>query len=195
MSRGAVDKPHSRHWLRRRHWVRSRSVPGGIVRDRGAAAIWLSALIVGVVVAAVATTFLVLKAHDKSHYSSLNSERTRLEAVAGQYAIDFTSVDYRHMQTDFDDAAKNATSDFAKKYLATVKVFKPLYIKGKVVQTTSVRSAAVQSMSSNDGVVLVALAGTATNIKTEAATQQLFRMQVSLTKVDGKWLTSNVVPL
>ncbi|HVU61617.1 MAG TPA: hypothetical protein VHA79_07620 [Mycobacteriales bacterium] len=178
MSRG-VGKPHRRQ-------------RGS---DGGALAPWLAVLVVGVVVAAVFTTFLVLKAHDKSHYSSLNHERSQLEAVAGQYAIDFTSVDYRHMQTDFDDAAKNATSDFAKKYLATVKVFKPLYVKGKVVQTTTVRSAAVQSMSPNDAVVLVALAGTATNVKTQAATQQLFRMQVSLTRVDGKWLTSNVVPL
>jgi hypothetical protein len=144
---------------------------------------------------AVATTFAVIKERDVAHASSLNHERRHVEAVAGQYAIDFTSVDYRHMQAEFTAAAKNATPDFAKKYLATVKVFAPLYTKGQVVQTTSVESAAVSSLTRDSAVVLVALAGKATNIRTKAATDQLFRMEITLSKVAGTWLTSDVVPL
>jgi hypothetical protein len=155
----------------------------------------LALLVVVVVALAVAATFAVIKERDVSHASSLNHERTHVEAVAGQYAIDFTSVDYRHINAEFAAAAKNATPAFAKKYLATVNVFAPLYTKGKVVQTTAVKSAAVSSLTPHTAVVLVALTGTATNIKTKVGTSQLFRMQISLSKVGNVWLTSNVVPL
>jgi Mce-associated membrane protein len=139
--------------------------------------------------------FAVIGVRDASDSKSLDDERTQVRVLAGRYAVDFTSVDYRHLQADFDAAAKNATPDFSKKYLATVEVFAPLSTKGQVVQTTSVDLAGVSSLTSNTAVVLVALKGVATNTRTKLGTQQLFRMQISLEKINGRWLTSNVVPL
>ena len=164
-------------------------------RPRGVSGRGLALLAVVVVAFVVATTFAVIKHNDMSNASSKTHERTHVAALAGQFAIDFTSVDYRHMESDFAAAAKNATPDFAKKYLATVKVFEPLYTKGQVVQTTAVEKTAVSSITSDSAVVLVALSGSATNVKTQSSTPQLFRMQISLSLVNGDWLTSNVVPL
>ncbi|HVT64116.1 MAG TPA: hypothetical protein VHD81_03110 [Mycobacteriales bacterium] len=155
-----------------------------------------SAVLIAVVLVLVATGVLAgIGVRHASNANSLDDERTQVALIAGKYAVDFTSVDYRHLQADFDAAAKNATSDFAKKYLATVQVFAPLYTKGQVVQTTSVDLAGVSSLTSDTAVVLVALKGVATNTKTKLGTQQLFRMQISLAKVGNRWLTSNVVPL
>jgi len=155
----------------------------------------LALLLCVVAVLAATTVFAVIGWRHASHASSLDDERDQVRSLAGRYAVDFTSVDYRNLQADFDAAAKNATPEFAKKYLATVQVFAPLYTKGQVVQTTSVDLAGVSSMSPTSAVVLVALKGVATNTKTKLGTQQLFRMQISLTKVGNQWLTSNVVPL
>jgi Tfp pilus assembly protein PilV len=153
-------------------------------------------LLIAVVLVLIGTGVLAgIGMHRASHASSLSDERTKVALLAGKYAVDFTSVDYRHLQADFDAAAKNATPDFSKKYLATVQVFAPLYTMGKVVQTTSVDLAGISSITPTTAVVLVALKGIATNTKTKLGTQQLFRMQISLTKVGSRWLTSNVVPL
>jgi len=153
-------------------------------------------VLVAVIAVLVATgVFAVIGVRHASHQNSLDDERTQVALLAGKYAVGFTSVDCRHLQADFDAAAKNATPDFAKKYLATVKVFAPLYTKGQVIQTTSVDLAGVSSITSRSAVVLVALKGVATNTKTKLGTQQLFRMQVSLAKVGNRWLTDNVVPL
>jgi Mce-associated membrane protein len=161
----------------------------------GARRVTLALLVVAVVVLAAASTFAVIKYRDYSRTSSKSSERTTVAAIAGQYAVDFSSIDYRHMAADIAAASKNATATFAKKYEATVKLFEPLYAKGKVVQTTSVERTAVTSISSDSAVVLVALAGSSTNARTSTPTQQLFRFQLTLNKVDGKWLTDNVTTI
>ncbi|HVT20432.1 MAG TPA: hypothetical protein VHE57_03470 [Mycobacteriales bacterium] len=155
-----------------------------------------TSVLIAVVAVLVATgVFAGIGVRHASDAKSVDRERSQVATIAGKYAVDFTSVDYRHLQDDFDAAAKNATSDFAKKYLATVQVFAPLYTKGQVVQTTSVDLAGISALSSDSAVVLVALKGVATNTKTKLGTEQLFRMQITLKKVGDRWLTDNVVPL
>ncbi|HVT19823.1 MAG TPA: hypothetical protein VHE57_00345 [Mycobacteriales bacterium] len=156
-------------------------------------AVWVLVAVVAVLV--TVGVFAGIGVHKASNANAKDDDRQRIALLAGKYAVDFTSVDYRHLQEDFDAASKNATEEFAKKYLATVQVFAPIYTKGKVVQTTSVALAGVSSLTPTSAVVLVALKGVATNTKTTIGTKQLFRMQMSLTKVGDRWLTSNVVPL
>lgn len=154
------------------------------------------ATLVAVIVVLIATGVLAgIGLRHVSHAKSIDHERTQVALLAGKYAVGFTSVDYRHLQADFAAAAKNATPDFAKKYLQTVQVFAPLYTKGQVVQTTSVDLAGVSSITPSSAVVLVALKGVATNTKTKIGTQQLFRMQITLSKIGNRWLASGVVPL
>lgn len=130
-----------------------------------------------------------------SHSSKRVDERTRVAAVAGQLAVDFTSIDYRNLNADFAATAARAAPAFAKTYLATVKAFAPLYRKGKVVQTTSVDVSGIQSLTASRAVVLVALKGTATNTATPGGSLQLFRMQVDMSKLGNVWLATNVQPL
>ena len=154
-----------------------------------------------VVVAAALVVFLgtgalaIVGISKVSHNSDLDDERTQVTAAAGQLAVDFTSIDYTKMHSEFAATAKHATPEFRTKYLATVKAFTPLYRKGKVVQTTSVDVAALQSMTPTTAVVLVALKGRATNTATPNGSEQLFRMQIDLAKVGKTWLASNVQPL
>ena len=127
--------------------------------------------------------------------AALVTTRAQVQGVAGQIAVDFTSVDYRHLSAEFKATAARATPDFAKKYLSTVQAFEPLYKKGKVVLATSVESAGIQSLTGNSAVVLVAVKGIGTNAESPNGTEQLFRMQVDLSRVNGTWLASNVQPI
>jgi Mce-associated membrane protein len=121
--------------------------------------------------------------------------RSQVLGAAGQIAVDFTSVDYRHLSAEFKATAAHATPAFAKKYLSTVQAFKPLYTKGKVVLATSVDSAGIQALTANSAVVLVAVKGISTNTESQNGAEQLFRMQIDLSQVSGTWLASNVQPI
>jgi hypothetical protein len=166
----------------------------------------LVVLVVSLVVIVLAAALSVLGlrhlgAKDGSQGRSVNQEKARIASraqvlgAAGQLAVDFTSIDYRNLNAEFQATSQHATSDFAKKYLATVKAFAPLYKRGKVVQSTSVESAGIQALSDDSAVVLVALKGIATNTESPNGSEQLFRMQVDLSNVDGAWLASNVQPI
>lgn len=154
-----------------------------------------------VVIIAAGTMAILVFVHDPKGSSSepgtaaSGDQRQQVIGAAGQLAVDFTSIDYHHLQADFTATSKHATTDFAKKYLATVKAFEPLYRKGKVVQTTSVEAAGIQSLTGDTAVVLVALKGVSTNTQAPNGSEQLFRMQVDLAKVGDSWLASNVQPI
>jgi Mce-associated membrane protein len=155
----------------------------------------LAVLAAVVVVLVVAAAFAVIEIRHASHGNSLSSERTEVTTLAGQYAVDFTSIDYRTMAAESKSETKNATAAFAKVYAATVQAFTTFYTKGQIVETTSVERSALASLTATSAVALVALKGVTTTANNKAGTQQLLRMRVTLTKVDGHWLTSNLTPL
>lgn len=128
-----------------------------------------------------------------SDLSSQASERTRVVSLAGQYAVDYSSLDYRHMQADMQLEIKNATPQFATRYRATVQLLAPLFTKRQIVATGTVALAGISSMTSTSAVVLVALDQKVTSTSSSLGTDKLIRMQVSLSKVSGRWLASNVV--
>lgn len=152
-----------------------------------------------VVIVAAGTLAILVFVHDPKGSGSTpgasGGQRQQVLGAAGQLAVDFTSIDYHHLQADFSATAQHATADFAKKYLATVKAFAPLYRKGKVVQTTSVEAAGIESLTASSAVVLVALKGVSTNTQAPNGSEQLFRMQVDLARVGNSWLASNVQPI
>jgi hypothetical protein len=151
-------------------------------------------LVAAVVALAAAATFAVIENRHASHASSLSHERTNVTALAGQYAVDFTSIDYRHMQDQAQSETKNATSAFSKVYTATIQAFTSFYTKGQIVETTSVERAALSSLNSTTAVALVALRGVTTTSTNKTGTPQLLRILITLTKVNGHWLTSNLAP-
>jgi Mce-associated membrane protein len=155
----------------------------------------LALLVVVVVALVVVTIFVVIKARDVSHASSQNSERTQVAAIAGQYAVDFSSIDYGTFDAETSDAATHATADFAKKYLAQMKLFKPLFVKGKLAQTTSVARSAIESLTPTSAKVLVALSSKTTSVNAKAPVDGHDRWELALSKVDGKWLVSDVTNL
>jgi Mce-associated membrane protein len=130
-----------------------------------------------------------------SHGNHVDDERRQAAAAAGQLAVDFTSIDYRHLQQDIATTAAHATAAFATKYTATIKALGPVYRRGKVVVTTSVRATGLQSITSSSAVALVALKGVSSNTVTPNGSETLFRIQVNLAKQGHTWLASNVQPL
>ena len=157
----------------------------------------IALLAVAVVAMVVTATFAVVEVRHASHGNSLNHERTTVASLAGQYAVDFTSVNYQTMQDDAKVEAKHATAAFAKVYLATVQAFGPIYTKGQVVETTSVERTGLSALGPTSATVIVALKGVVKAVKNNKQLTQpiLPRIRITLTKVDGQWLLSNLAKL
>jgi Mce-associated membrane protein len=155
--------------------------------------------LLAVVVAAmvVAASFAVIEVRHASAGRSLSHDRTSVAAIAGQYAVDFTSVNYQTMQADAKVEAKHATAAFAQVYLATVEAFGPIYTKGQVVETTSVKRTGLVSLGSTSAIVIVALVGKVDAVKdSKTLTQTILpRIRITLTKVKGQWLLSNLAKI
>ncbi len=121
--------------------------------------------------------------------------RMRITALAGELAIDFTSIDYRTFEQNTQRIAARATPEFAKKYRATVAAFAPLYRRGKVILTTSIQAAGLTSLAATSATAVVALSGTETSATSSSPVPQEFRMQIGLQKIGKHWLASQVEQL
>jgi hypothetical protein len=133
--------------------------------------------------------------------SSAGSDQTALLAIGGQLAVDFTSFDYRHLNAEFAATAKRATPAFAKTYLSQSKSVASFITKAKAVSTSRVVAAGLcedkaQCKDATTGtVVLVALDDVTTNASAPKGTTQYFRMEVDLTRQNGRWIANEVQPL
>jgi Mce-associated membrane protein len=147
-----------------------------------------------VLVALVALGVLAgLGVHRASNLSKQADERAHIVSLAGEYAVDYSSLDYRHLQADVQAEIKNATGQFATRYRATVQLLTPVFVQRKLVATGSVTLAGIASMTKTSAVVLVALNQVVKSTASTLGTTKLVRMEVSLSRVGGRWLASNVV--
>jgi hypothetical protein len=130
-----------------------------------------------------------------SNLSSREHDQAHVASLAGQYAVDFTSIDYRRLSAEVDTTAKDATPTFAAHYRAFVTALTPIFTKGQVVQSTSVIRVGMKSIASKSAVALVLLKRVTTNIKSKSGTTTIARMQIDMSKSSGRWLVSNVSQL
>lgn len=154
----------------------------------------------GVVVAALVVivglgALAVITVRTTGHRSAGSASRNTVSAVGGQLAVDFTSFDYRHLNSDFTATARRATPGFAKTYLAQSRSVASVIAKAKAVSSSQVVATGVKSISPTNAVVLVALNDVTRNTQSPKGTTQYFRMEVDLVRQGGQWLASQVEPL
>ena len=154
----------------------------------------LALLVAAIVALAVAATFAVIEIRHNGNGDSQSSERSRVAALAGEYAVDFTSIDYHDMQAEATAEAKKATPAFGAVYTATIKTFADFYTQHTIVEKTTVQRSAIESLKPTTAVALVALEATTTQ-KDKPATDRLLRIRITLSKVKGQWLMSNLTTL
>ncbi len=113
--------------------------------------------------------------------------------AAKQGALNFFSLDYRHVQEDVDRVIALATGDFKTQYAeqsrgVVADVTKQKLVTEAVVPTDGV---AVEYANDNAGQVLVAVDVTKTQDTAEPVLQRT-RARITLAMVDGSWLVSNI---
>jgi Mce-associated membrane protein len=119
-------------------------------------------------------------------------DRTEVLAAARQIAVNFSTLDYRSFDRDTARVTAAATGTFRSDFAAQAAQIKQVVIANASVSTGQVGQAALVSASSHSARVLLALDATVTNTSSTTPTARHYRVQLDLTKVDGRWLASQL---
>jgi len=113
--------------------------------------------------------------------------------AARQQAKNFFSLDYRHADADVDRVLALSTGKFKKEYASRRKEVIAGVTEKKLVVTASIPKdgAAVEFVDGSHGRVLVAV-DVSTGTLTGPTTENRYRARILLTRVDGRWLVSDV---
>jgi Mce-associated membrane protein len=141
------------------------------------------------VVAVVGTGVLAPKI---SAATARDDRRTEVLHAARQQAINFTTLDYRHLDRDLGRVLAGSTGEFRKQFRAGIKDLTTLFTTNKVVSTGEVLEAGLVSSDSDSARVLVVSDSTVVNTASPKGDKRHSRIQLDLVHRDGHWLVSDL---
>ncbi|ORA36523.1 hypothetical protein [Mycobacterium aquaticum] len=130
-----------------------------------------------------ASGFMLWKHGQADHRRQLTAEFT---AAARQSVVTLMSLDFNHVQDDVKNILENSTGDFKKDFEAQQNDFIKLAQQSKVVTESTVNAAAVDTMSDDNAVVLVAATTRVTNTAGAQQQPRSWRVAVSLDREGGQ---------
>lgn len=147
----------------------------------------------GLIAATVLTTVLCVWLGWKlSDQHAKEQHRQDILAAARQSALSFTSLDYRHYDRDSSNVLKGATGEFKKEFAAQTAQLTKLVAQNKSVSEGQVLEAGIVRSDAHSARVLVVADSKVTNTAAPEGQARTYRLQLDLTRVAGRWLTSDV---
>jgi Mce-associated membrane protein len=147
---------------------------------------------VGVVLASAslgASGYMVWQHHSIVHKRQLAAEFT---AAARQEVTTLLSIDANHAKEDFQRIIDASTGDLKSQLSVMASLMAKQAEDSKVSSTVTVQAVAVESVSDNAGVVLVAAKSDATGPDNAKRPPALWRLSVNLNRDDGQLKMSKV---
>ena len=155
-----------------------------------------SAVAVVAVVAAVALVAAGLLAPRLGAAAARDDRRAEVLQAARQATVDFTTLDYRHLDRDLDRVLQGATGGFRKQFRAGTHDLERLVTANKAVARGQVLDAGLVSFDDDSARVLVAADSTVTNTGNPAPQKRHYRIQLDLTRGGppghSRWLVSDL---
>jgi len=161
---------------------------------RGRVSRTLVSAVLAVVVVAAAVVFAVFAAKASGRDAAADHRASAL-AAARQAAVNFTSYDYRHLDTDYKRVRDGSTGAFKADFDKQSKVLAQVIQQSKAVAQGQAVDAAVVAATASDATVLVAVDDTITNTQAPKGVVKHYRLRIDLKNVDGRWLVANVQPV
>jgi Mce-associated membrane protein len=145
--------------------------------------------LVAVVTLAAMVGFLGFRDY-QSHQAQ--EQRELFVQVGRQGALNLTTIDWQHADTDVQRALDSATGafydDFSKRQRPFIEVVK----KAQSKSTGTITEAGLESESGDQAQVLVAVTVKTSNLGAAEQEPRIWRMRISVQKVDGEPKVSNV---
>ncbi|HEY7050508.1 MAG TPA: hypothetical protein VH496_00015 [Mycobacterium sp.] len=136
-----------------------------------------------VIVGCLAGSGCILWNHHQSSVRNARAAEFAAEASRGITAM--TSLDFTHAKDDVQRIIDNATGSFKDDYEARADSFVKVVEESKVIARGTVTATAVQSMSKDEAVVLVAASQDVSNAAGNKA-PRMYRFRVTVTRADGE---------
>ncbi|HSV41261.1 MAG TPA: hypothetical protein VLI04_21040 [Nocardioidaceae bacterium] len=109
--------------------------------------------------------------------------------------LNWADVDYQALDPYFETVKEGATGDFLKEFTETEETLRQGLVENQSVQVPTIpkNGAALLERDGDVARVVVAFDAVVTNLATKGKPQpRQYRMQVTLRKVDGDWLTEKL---
>lgn len=116
-------------------------------------------------------------------------------SVAREAAVAFTSYDHAHIDEDLDRVRDMSTGEFRDEFTKALGALTGAIRKAHGVSEGEVTQAGIVRSSDTSAVVIAAVDATITNNQTEQPSLRRYRLQITLTLVDGAWLISDIAPV
>jgi Mce-associated membrane protein len=160
----------------------------------GVRAVPLRPVLLGVIVL-VAVAAVVLSATALSRLDLAQDRDDRREAVlaaARQASVNFTTLDYQHLDRDLGRVLADATGDFRKQFRSGTTQLTTLVTENKAVSRGEVLDVGLVSSDDDSARVLVVADSTVTNAAESTPQKRHYRMQLDLVRHGDRWLVSDL---
>jgi Mce-associated membrane protein len=124
--------------------------------------------------------------------STRDDRRADVLHAARQQTVNFTTLDYRHLDRDLGRVLQGSTGDFRKQFQAGTKNLTELVTANKAVAKGEVLDAGLVSSDSDSAVVLVVADSTVVNTASPKGEKRHYRLQLTLVRHQDRWLVSDL---
>ena len=124
-----------------------------------------------------------------------DDDRAQALSVARQAAVAFTSYDAQHIDADLDRVRQMSTGDFRDQFTKALGALTGAIKKADGVSKGEVTQAGLIRSTGSTAVVIAAVDATITNKQTRQPSLRRYRLQITLTLVDDRWLISDISPV
>jgi Mce-associated membrane protein len=160
-------------------------------RSRRTTGLALVALLVPVVLTAV---LWVTQSRQVAAAEDVRAEDRAALDAATRETLNWASVDYRKVDDFVDTVKEGATGTFLQQFQQSETALRTLINQNKSVQVPTIPKdgAALLERRGNEARVLIVMDANVTNKSATTPQPRQYRLQVTVSKVDGRWLTSNL---
>jgi Mce-associated membrane protein len=124
--------------------------------------------------------------------SERDQRRTEILQAARQQAVNFTTLDYQHLDRDLGRVLDGATGEFRSQFEAGTKDLSELVTANEAVSEGEVLEAGIVSDDTDSARVLVVADSTVTNAADPEPQKRHYRLQMDLVRDGDRWLVSDL---
>ena len=121
-----------------------------------------------------------------------DQQRTEVLEAARQQAVNFTTLDYQHLDRDLGRVLAGATGDFRAQFEEGTKDLSQLVTANQAVSEGEVLEAGIVSDDADSARVLVVADSTVTNSAGADPQRRHYRLQMDLVHRGDRWLVSDL---